>query len=291
MDCARVSCSERKAADANGGDVPIMNTQLYPWLADLDSIEAKEAIREARRRYETQGVVTFPDFVCESTRQQIVASLPHDKAFTTDDAHTAYLREEPDPTLHPVYNHRMATKVASLAYDELPVDGVLAQLYPALLPLVSRIVNQKLHLSEDPLGCCSINVFRPGYHHSFHFDESDFSTTLMLQPAARGGLFQYTDPLRTSKDDLVVEKVAATIQAYEQGCWKTPLPPPPLHTLDFPAGTLSLFRGSTMLHRVTQVEESTTRLVAVLTYSKQPHFCNSAAVQKLFWGRSKQPGG
>ena len=120
----------------------------------------------------------------------------------------------------------MRTQVASIAFDELPKSSTLAEVYrnPSLRELVARIVGKReIYLSEDPLGCCSINVFRPGYHHSFHFDESEFSvsvslnyipyylislmkltidlsfkTTLMLQEASKEGtgLFQYTRPLR-----------------------------------------------------------------------------------------------
>ena len=35
-----------------------------------------------------------------------------------------------------------------------------------------------------------------GMKHSWHFDESQFSTTLMLQKPEEGGLFQYTKPIR-----------------------------------------------------------------------------------------------
>jgi hypothetical protein len=191
------------------------------------------------------------------------------------------------------------TQVASIAYDELPHESSLASLYndETLLRLISLIVQKELFLSDDPLGCCSINVFRPGYHHSFHFDESEFSTTLMLQDAADtdSGLFQYTDPLRQSASDPALADVAAIVQAYDH----MNEPPhggfhehdaahraPTLHTLDFRPGTLSLFSGSRSLHRVTQVRGSRSRLVAVLTLATQPGFRNSVVVQKLFWGRS-----
>ena len=183
--------------------------------------------------------------------------------------------------------------MASTAFDELPPHSPLAALYRhnKLLQLVSWIVTGKfdqLFLSADPLGCCSINVFRPNYHHSFHFDESVFSTTLMLQEASEpdSGLFKYTPPLRADRSNLALTEVASAIQAYDK---ETPisapfveaenhqssLPPPLLRTLDFHAGTLSIFSGSRSLHRVTRVQGTRSRLVAVLTYGTEQGFCNS----------------
>ena len=151
-----------------------MNVEKYPWLQDLDSPEAKSALDAARQTYLATGAVTLPQFITNETLQICAqqARAAEDAAFTTDSTHTAYLT---DPDLvrfvpSSVYNHSMRTQVASTAFDELPPDSPLAALYrnPILMRLVSRIVTGKddsLHLSADPLGCCSINVFRPGYHH------------------------------------------------------------------------------------------------------------------------------
>jgi hypothetical protein len=281
-----------------------MNTEKYPWLLDLESEKAHTAIEKARIEYLETGATVFHEFLSNEVLRSCVkdAKQQEDAAFTTDDSHTAYLKPESDEfPLRSVYNHQMRTRVASIAFDELAPDSELSDIYrnPILLELVQRIVEKKLYLSADPLGCCSINVFRPGMHHSFHFDESDFSTTLMLQQAQAGGLFQYTYPLRSSKTELALEKVAAVISKYDEHTEPTPfselhptLPVstvPTLHTLDFRPGTLSIFCGSQSLHRVTMVEGASSRLVAVLTFASEHNFCNSAKVQQLFWGRSKQP--
>lgn len=279
-----------------------MNYEKYPWLADLSSPEASVAIDEARRSYERTGAAIFPDILTADALQRCIqdARSQEDTAFTTDDKHTAYLRPvDLNKSPKSVVNFEMKTQVASIAFDELGKDSQLADFYrqPALRELVARVVGKdQIFLSEDPLGCCSINVFRPGYHHSFHFDESEFSTTLMLQEAQdlSSGLFQYTNPLRDSPNDLALGSVSRAIHEYdpfatdpfdEQGNDELE-GAPPLHTLDFRPGTLSIFAGSKSLHRVTTVKGDSSRLVAVLTFASVPGFRNSPAVQKLFWGRS-----
>lgn len=261
------------------------------------------AIKAARAQFESTGAVTFPEFITSASLEDILVQTRNceDNAFTTDDVHNAHLLPaDPEFPGNSVRNFEMRTKVASLAFDELPQNSKLAELYrnPTVRQLVAAIVSKEvLYLSEDPLGCCSINVFRPGYYHSFHFDESEFSTTLMLQEASveRTGLFQYTHPLRQNREDLALQPVAAAVKKYDEhnvpvllevdGDANTDAAPE-LHTLEFRPGTLSVFSGSKSLHRVTKVEGDQSRLVAVLTFASQPGFRNSAKVQKLFWGRS-----
>jgi hypothetical protein len=295
----------------------IINEDQYPWLKRskdscsgnlersylLSSPEAQTAIHAARIQLSRTGAVLFPNFLTEDAIRSAVDDLRRceDDAFTTDTKHTAYLKDVDirNKDLNSVYNHEMRTIVASTAFDELSPTSVLPTLYrdPRLLELVSLIVDKKLYLSADPLGCCSVNVFRPNYYHSFHFDESEFSTTIMLQAAEdpTSGLFQYTEPLRESDMDLAFQKTASAIHRYdaaglgekqlveqlEKNC-------PILQTLDFQPGTLLVLAGSKSLHRVTQVRGSCSRLVAVLTFASHPGFCNSESVQKMFWGRSSR---
>ena len=59
-----------------------------------------------------------------------------------------------------------------------------------------------------------------------------------------------------------------------------------VQTLKFEPGTLSLFRGSGCLHRVTECVGPRPRFVAIFSFATRPGFKNSADVQKLFWGKS-----
>lgn len=128
----------------------------------------------------------------------------------------------------------------------------------------------------------------------------------MLQAAEdpKSGLFQYTDPLRQSDDDLVMHSAARVLHEHDKEGLNGKIlhemsyfsdnvgsaaSSPRLHTLDFCPGTLLILSGSKSLHRVTKVRGSRSRLVAVLTFSSKPGFCNTELCQKMFWGRSLQP--
>ncbi|KAG7364844.1 hypothetical protein IV203_038047 [Nitzschia inconspicua] len=278
-------------------NMKIINEEKYPWLV----------VRSAYSTGEDN------DFLTNDAIQNAVKELEQREnlVYTTDGVHTAYLRnvDHSQFSENSVYNHEMPTKVASTAFDELSSASVLRVLYhdPRLLKLVSAIVGKTLYLSDDPLGCCSVNVFRPHFHHSFHFDESEFSVTLMLQTAEdpSSGLFQYTNPLRTHDNhDLALEATATALHLYDRKGLKgkelsentsfrnsgdSGSEHPSLHTLDFQPGTLLVLAGSKSLHRVTEIRGKRSRLVAVLTFASRPGFSNSAAVQTMFWGRSLRP--
>ena len=107
--------------------------------------------------------------------------------------------------------------MASIAGDELPPSGALVSVYESLAirRLIQNVVfgdeNSPIHLSSDPLGRCSVNVFKEGWKHSYHFDESEFSTTLMLQKPKAGGIFEYTPRLRKSQDEYAYDVVEDVI--------------------------------------------------------------------------------
>jgi len=133
-----------------------------------------------------------------------------------------------------------------------------------------------LHRLADPLGA-SINDFRPGMEHGFHFDESEFTVTICLQDASSGGEFVHSKAFRDPKAEIqpfeIIEYIMNDPSAEQK--------------LDLAPGTLSIFAGSQSLHKDTRVEGNRDRLMAVLCFSSNPGMRNSEVVQKHFLGRSK----
>jgi hypothetical protein len=126
----------------------------------------------------------------------------------------------------------------------------------------------------DPLGACSINVFVDGGKHGWHFDESEFTVTLMLQAPESGGAFEYVPQIRGAANEK--EIVSRVLDGDRSQVVELP----------FSAGTLLIFGGQQTIHRVTQVSGKRPRLVPVLCYSEQQNQKNSEAVRKLFLGRT-----
>ena len=126
----------------------------------------------------------------------------------------------------------------------------------------------------DPLGACSINVFVDGGQHGWHFDESEFTVTLMLQQPDEGGDFEYVPQIRGLENEKQI--VQHLLDGHRAGVVQLPFTP----------GCLLIFGGRQTIHRVTQVHRDVPRLVPVLCYAEQPDRVNSKIVRKLFWGRT-----
>ena len=63
----------------------------------------------------------------------------------------------------------------------------------------------------------------------------------------------------------------------------------PANQLSLDAGDLLLFRGQNSLHRVTPVEDDSTRQLAVLAYNNQPGISLCETAQMTFYGRMSGP--
>ena len=271
----------------------LVNLERYP-IGDLSSAEGRVLVEQARRDLVDEGCASFPCFLAPGALADAVAeaTAAAPSAFATDDTHNAYQLSDTDATLLATHvrNQQMRTRVASTACDELDESRAIRALYASdeLLGLVKAITGKNAHRLADPLGAASINVFRSGWSHAWHYDESEFTVTLSLVQAAEGGAFEFTEPLRRSVDDLAYETTAAVINDHsEYGVEPAGAACPAVRAAPFAPGTLQIFAGRSSLHRVSKVEGE--RLVAVYCFSDVEGFVNSPEVQRMFWGRAVRP--
>lgn len=258
----------------------LVDLSTYP-IADLTAPEGAALVARCRATLQRDGVVVLPKFLSAEARVEMPreAREAAPQAFFCDNTHNVYLApdDESFPVDHP-RRRRLHTVVGSVAFDLLEPDARLRALYnwDPLVEFIRAVLDvPTLYRLADPLGALSINVFRPGDEHEWHFDEAEYSTTIMLQEADDGGFFEYVPRLRQA-DGSEADRIAALLDGDETGVQRLP----------FSVGDLSIFGGRTALHRVTKVEGDTTRLVAVLTFNTKPGVTNSEAVRRLFWGRA-----
>jgi hypothetical protein len=258
----------------------LVDLARYP-IADPSSAAARRTIFDCRRQLAETGVALLTGFLTpEATAAMAAEACAHaGRAFFCDSTHNVYLEPEDGafPPDHP-RRRRLHTVVGSIAYDLLPAASPLHRLYnwDNLLEFVGQVLGRPaLYRLADPLGALSINVFRPGGRHSWHFDETEYTTTIMLQEAEQGGHFEYLPHLRRA-DAGEYDTVRRVLDGDERG----------VQRLLFTAGSLSIFAGRVSMHRVTEILGDRLRLVAVLAFNGKPGVTNSDAVRKLFWGRT-----
>ena len=278
---------------------PGVDLKRYP-INDLSSAAAVELIAKARMSLMEQGVASFPGFLTPEATETAAyeARQRAADAFVTDDRHTAWQLPLTSAFAEGhVRNLKMRTRVASIAYDE--IGPSLRALYTSemVLRFIEAVVGRapgSMYRLADPLGACSVNVFKPGWSHAWHFDEAEYTTTLALQQAEEGGEFVFTAPLRSGLDALECEQIAAVLREhseYTEADSGARVPSPAVRTAPFEPGTLQVFGGRYCLHKVSATSGTRDRLVAVLCYATTPGVVNSPSVQKMFWGRTvPRPG-
>ncbi len=268
---------------AKGFGAPVLAEDMvdlarYP-IADLMSAEGTAFAEKCRNDYETTGLCALHGFITPDAVQHLAAEaegLSH-RAYYCKSTHNAYLTEEDGLAGGDVRARQEETYVGSVAYDLIPEDAGLRRLYQwdPLRDFIGAVLGKPtLHRFADMLGACSINVFRDGGEHGWHFDESEFTVTLMLQPPERGGAFEYVPKIRGVADEQ--EIVGRVLDGDRTGVIELPFTP----------GTLLIFGGNQTIHRVARVSGATKRLVPVLCYAEKPGLANSPEVRKLFWGRT-----
>ncbi len=257
----------------------LVDTDRYP-VDQLGSGSGLSFAQRCRQEYLENGLCVLPGFIRPEALSQLAseANQYSDQAFFCKSTHNAYLTE--DDASFPangVERQQEQTYVGSVPYDRIGAETRLRSLYlwDPLKEFIRVVLGKdQLHRFADPLGACSVNVFVEGGEHGWHFDESEFTVTLMLQAPEEGGAFEYVPLIRGTADEKqIVQKV---LDGDRQG----------VHELPFTAGTLLIFGGRQTIHRVTRVSGEQPRLVPVLCYSEQPGMKNSDSVRKLFWGRT-----
>ena len=264
----------------NDSALDLIDAKAYP-IHRPGSPAYDGLVARCRDDLAAQSACLLPGFLTEEARIRMVAEVDRaaPDAFPCRNAHNVYLEEHDDafPPDHP-RRRPQATDLDSVAFDQIyPSDG-LHRLYswdPLLSFIADVLEKEHYYRMADPFAALTVNVMGEGQNHGWHFDESEVTTTLMVQAPEAGGAFQYAPDVRPAEDDGydVVDQVL-------RGRY------PGVRTLAVEPGTLILFVGYRSMHRVTPVEGPVTRYVATFCYKDRPNVCNSPEVQKLFYGRT-----
>lgn len=199
-------------------------------------------------------------------------------AFTHARRHNIYFQPEIsglDPD-HPALTE-FDTVNHTICADQMD-DGVVIRLYewPALARFLEAVLEiPALFTMADPLARVNVMAYRHGEALNWHFDRSEFTTTLLLQAPEDGGAFEYRTGLRADGDPNY-EGVARLIRGDDDEIRKLVLGP----------GTLNVFRGRNTAHRVTPVRGGRARIIAVFSYYDRPGVRFSPEEQRGFYGRT-----
>lgn len=147
----------------------------------------------------------------------------------------------------------------------------------SVLNFISSVMQTKLYPSTDPYGKFYANIFREGDGLNYHFDRSEYSISLILQPSEEGGEFQFLPNSRTiveGWDEMIlgIDDIADAVAPHSLEMKRPKLA----------AGDLYLFRGQNSLHRVSEIKKGK-RINIILTFNTEPEVrLNQYTLQKFF---------
>ncbi len=260
--------------------VDFIDLKKYP-VDDLNNPLRAKLVGEFKSSLERMGVAEIEGFLTKTGIERIVreSSAIEAKAFHNALVGNAYL-EDPDPALPADHARKMTEKTAlgAIAYDQIPSDHLIRQIYEwdPLMKFIGDIVGlEKIYRYGDPMGALNIAVMKDGDYLRWHFDQTDFVTSLSIRNADKGGYFEYAPMIRTPN----MENYGA-VKSVIQGNRDM------VQLVENKPGTLVLFKGRYSLHRVTPIEGKTSRLMGLFGYDAKPGTQSSNYLRRIRYGRT-----
>lgn len=255
-----------------------VNLSAYP----LNNPERRAAIlTSAKQTLDRDGMVTLNDFTTpEAVRATLAVATPKfaSESFEHKRAHNIYFQPKiediaPD---HPALA-TLQTANRTLCADQL-ADTPLMALYedPAFIGFLADLMDKPaLYTMDDPLARVNAMTYRAGEALNWHFDRSEFTTTILLEAPQAGGDFEFRPALR-SAENANYEGVAKLLRGEDRQVQSVTLTP----------GALNVFKGRNTAHRVTPPVGDHPRTIAVLSYYETPGVMFSAEERIGFYGRA-----
>ena len=273
-----------QAIETNAVDDPIVarlvDRARYP-IDELDAPAGCALVAECRAQLAASGACMLPGFLTADA----VAAAAAEAARLVPRAHrtpgnrsTCYLAP-PDESFPPEHPKRrlQTSSVGAVAYDLIPADAAIRRLYEsaAVLDFVAAALGvARLHRYADPLGALNIAVMEAGEHLLWHFDQTDFVVSILLQDCASGGDFEYVPRIRSAAAPNY-DAIERLLDGGRDGVVRLAMQP----------GTLALFQGRWSIHRVTSIEGTVPRLIALLGYDTKPGTVSSDNLKLRRYGR------
>lgn len=238
--------------------------------------------RTCKARFDRDGILVMPGFATPAAIEAIAAEGRANRAgvYAKTERHTVYL-SPPDPAFaddHP-RNRLVVSSKGCLTDDLVPGDSALRTLYdaPVFRSFLCEVLGETaLYEYADPLSSINLHFAETGQELGWHFDNSSFSITLMIQAPEMGARFEYVDGVRDADaGEMAFDAVGDILDGRVD-----------VEKLSAEAGTLVFFRGRNSIHRVTPNEGDRTRMLAVLAYNSEPGISLSEEARMTFYGRT-----
>lgn len=252
-------------------------------VIDLDTnpISDPDFRLQCKAQLDVEGALVLPDFITEKALKQVSAEgeAKQKLAWFCKQRHNVFLTPpDPDyPMEHP-RNIEVESSKGCITDDQVAADSPLRTLYhsPQFKDFLCDVLGESaLHPYADDLSSINVHFASEGQELGWHFDNSSFAITLMIQKPENGGRFEYVRDVRDAdRGEMNFEAVESVLTGKRE-----------VASLAIEEGSLALFRGRNSMHRVTPTLGDTTRMLVVLAYNGQPGVALSESARMTFYGR------
>ncbi len=258
----------------------LVDLERYP-LDRPDSPEWAQLVTRAKADLAREGMFNLEGFLrpraIAADVERLAPRFATD-AFTHARRHNIYFRKD-IPGLAPGHPALVEVETVNntLCADQLG-DTALMRLYewPEFAAFLAAVMDKPaLYAMDDPLARLNAMSYGEGQGLNWHFDRSEFTTTLLLQAPEAGSVFEYRSDLR-SEEDPNYDGVAALLRGEDRE----------MRALTLAPGTLNVFRGKHTAHRVTPAQGPRARMIAVFSYYERPGVQFSPEERVGFYGRA-----
>jgi len=267
---------------------------IYPIDQFENDVDGKYnyLLQNSIKQMNRNGFVSLPSFLLPDAVDKLtscILKLEEDGVgFYSTDSHNVFLdADDQSDAMSPLHPRRIqldSSKLIINASDLLlakeaqaPNLDELFMSQRSVLNFISSVMQTKLYPSTDPYGKFYANIFREGDGLNYHFDRSEYSISLILQPSEEGGEFQFLPNSRTiveGWDEMIldIDDIAEAVAPHSLEMKRPKLA----------AGDLYLFRGQNSLHRVSEITKGK-RINIILTFNTEPDVrLNKYTLQKFF---------
>lgn len=252
----------------------IIDLTAHPITNDSFAVQCRDTLDQ-------NGVLVLTDFITSSAlaAMRTESEAGQKDAYFCRQSHSVYLTpENPDFAADHPANRSVISSKGCICDDVIGAHSPLRSLYdaPEFRKFVASVTGERaLHPYADTLSSINIHYANRGQELGWHFDNSSFAITLLIQKPDAGSHFEFIKDLRDADSgEMNFEGVAALLDGEV-----TP------EVLDMEPGALVLFRGRNSIHRVSPNESDKTRMLAVLAYNAQPDIELSQSARMTFYGR------
>lgn len=257
-----------------------LDLEKYP-LDRPDSAAYAELVDKCQADLASDGMFNLPGFFKPGVAQAAAdAAKPamDGNSYRHARSHNVYFKDTmPGISADHPAMVKVETVNHTLCADQLTGNPVIDvyEWAPFAAFLAATMGKEKLFQMDDKMACVNVQATRDGEGLNWHFDRSEFTTTILLQAPQIGGQLEYRKDLRSAEDQNY--SGVAAVLAGEDPETKQVMPEP---------GGLNVFRGVNTPHRVVPVEGPIDRVIAIFSYYERPGVAFSAKELQGFYGRT-----